>query len=276
MNRFTVFADIAGQRARSVTANPRVTAAAVVLPTAELDALRGDLPGNIGKWKDATEASARQAVAYISHHAIAAAAATVNRDTPAWRKALVDSDVLHQAIATQSRAKAGWAKLPMVHTYELLTQVCIVGLCNALIQLRGRHVLNSAGTAEIECNIVCDEEFSGQENVETFVSFWSEDRLPRRRLTSMGYRVSHPSVLLKSEQDEKLLLLPDIIAGLVHSAHIQDPGRLPLPLSASVSVGILQPMVSSRRLVVEASDYDTSFDQVFGDVMNEARRQSDG
>lgn len=78
MNRLTIFADIAGQRSRSVTENPRVTAAAVVVPTADLEALRSELPESIGKWKDATEASARGAITYISRRTVAAASATIN------------------------------------------------------------------------------------------------------------------------------------------------------------------------------------------------------
>lgn len=271
MNRLTVLIDIAGQRARSVKENPRVTAAAVVLPTADLDSIRSELPVGIRKWKDATESSARQAVEYISRRAIATAGVTVNRNTEAWRKSLVDADVLHQAIATESKMKAGWIKLPLIHTYELLTQVSIVGLCNSLNHLQGRHVLNSAGLAEIQCDILCDEEFSGQENVETFVAFWDENRLPRKRLASLGYRISHPSVHLKSEQKEPLLLLPDLIAGLVHSMHLPNPGRLPLPLPADVSSEILKPLMRTHRLLIEASDYNTSYDQIFGHVMEAAR-----
>lgn len=137
-------------------------------------------------------------------------------------------------------------------------------------------MLNSEGLAEIECNIVCDEELSGSENIETFVSLWDEDRHPRKRLALLGYRVSHPNVQLESEQDESLLLLPDMIARLVHSAHLPNPGRLPLPLPASLSADILRPLVESRHLLIEVSDYSTSYDDVFGHVMEAAHGRSDG
>jgi hypothetical protein len=57
---------------------------------------------------------AREVVDLLAHRSVAVAAATVNRDTEAWRKALADEEVLHSEIASESRASAGWAKPPVV------------------------------------------------------------------------------------------------------------------------------------------------------------------
>jgi hypothetical protein len=106
LNRITVLADIAGRPTRRVLGNARVTAAAVALPTSALDSLRASIPEDLGKWKSIEGPKAREVARWLVEHAVAVGCATVNRDTPAWTRALRDEEVLHSEIAAESRRKA--------------------------------------------------------------------------------------------------------------------------------------------------------------------------
>jgi hypothetical protein len=276
VNRITLFADIAGQRTREVQGSPRVTAAAVALPTAALADVRVELPRSLNKWKTLSEHMGREVVELLVNRSLVVAAATVNRDTDSWKQALIDEEVLHSQIASESGEKAGWAKLPVVLAYMLLSRACLLALTHFLQANRGPMILDARGLAVIECNLVCDEEFSGEENVEVFKSFWSDERVPTRQLASMGFRVHHPSVTLTTEHSERLLLLADVCAGLVHSAYLPDPGRVVMPLPCAVSKALLRPLAACRRLEVDAFDFDSTYDQIFGIAMQEARLRKSG
>ena len=275
MNRITLFVDMAGQRNRKFEGNPRVTSAAVALPTADLDDIRAQLPTNLSKWERLTEEMAGNVVDMLSKRAVAVAAATVNRDTVAWTKALVDEEILHSQIASESRAKAGWAKLPIVLAYELLSRACFLALAHFLREDRSVRILDSQGLCTIECRVICDEEFSGEENIDVFKSFWNEEHIPAKELAALGFRVRHPDVSLTTEKSEPLLLLADISAGLVHSASLPDPGRVAMPLPCAVARKLLSPLRAKRLLSIDAFDFDMNYDEVFGNAMEEARARKD-
>jgi hypothetical protein len=276
MNRITLFVDIAGQRTRKVKDSPRVTAVAVALPTSELNEIRALLPSNLSKWKTITEPMARNVVALLASRSVAIAAATVNCDTTAWQKALVDEDILHSEIATQSRAKAGWAKLPLVLAYQLLHRACNLALTHFLRQNQSPKIVGYDGLATIECSVICDKEFDGKEDIDVFTSFWNDENIPAKKLAALGFRIHHPEVTLSAEQDERLLLLADIAAGLVHSAHIPVPGRVPMPLSFSVANQLLMPLKLRSMLDIDAFDFETDYDQIFGIAMHIARARNMG
>ena len=275
VNRISLFVDMAGQRNRKFDGNPRVTAAAVALPTADLDDIRAQLPTNLSKWEQLTEETARSVVEMLSRRAVAVAAATVNRDTEAWTKALVDAEILHSQIASESRAKAGWAKLPIVLSYELLSRACFLAIAHFLRENRPIRILDSQGLQVVECRVVCDEEFSGGENIEVFKSFWNDEHIPAKKLATLGFRVRHPDVKLTTEKDEPLLLLADISAGLVHSANLPNPGRLAMPLPCAVSRKLLDPLRAKRLLSIDAFDFHMNYDEVFGSAMEEAPARND-
>jgi hypothetical protein len=267
MNRITIAVDIAGRPTRGTEGSPRVTAAAVVLPTANLDNVRSAIPADLPKWRSIDEATAAHVVDILRVHSVAISASTVNRDTAAWKQAIQDEEVLQSAFVKP----AGWAKLPVLLVYELLGRSAYRGLAHFLSRYRGQGIVNQDGLSLIECNVICDQEISGEENIEVFKSFWDTSQIPVKSLASFGFKVTHPNVRLDSDDNEPLLRLADVAAGLIHSAHIPDPGRVSMPISHTMVKKLLMPLLSSRLLSVDAFDYDASYDQIFGHVMQAAR-----
>ncbi|MBQ0932833.1 hypothetical protein [Ideonella alba] len=271
MPRIALFADIAGRPTLSTVANPLTTAAAVAFYQADLPELRSKTPIQLPKWKNQSKAGVRKAAKFLQDHAIVVSSVTVNRDTPQWRSAIKDAELLHSRIASQSRAKAGWAKLPVVLAYELLSRACFMALAHVLREDRPRHVFSDLGGTAIECDVTCDKEFSSAEDIEVFKSFWNESNVPAAALWQLGYTVSHPNVTVTTDEDERLLMWADIAAGLCHSARLEQPGTISMPLSCSVSRRVLEPLRADNKLVLDAYAFGTKYDDVFGEAMSAAR-----
>lgn len=206
--------------------------------------------------------------------AIAVVIVSINKDTFAWRKFIEDEALLHSQIASESKRAAGWAKASTLLTFELLSRACFMATAHAIGGRAPDRIVDAHGLELIESSIVCDTEISGEENIEVFKSFWSEEHIPTQALSRIGVSIKHPEVRLLSEQAEPLLLLADYAAGLGHSAHLPNPGRLRMPVSCVEATSLLQRF--GKRLIVEAIDFDSSYEQIFGHAMDEARLRRDG
>lgn len=271
MPHIALFADIAGRPTRSVDGSPLTTAAAVAFKHSDLSLLRAKTSESLPKWKNLTEPGARKAVQFLRDHAVVVSSVTVNRATPQWAKAIDDAELLHSKIASQSHAKAGWAKLPVVLAYELLSRACFLALAHLLREQRPQHVFANLGCTAIECDVTCDKEFSAPEDIEVFKSFWHDRNVPAEALWRLGYTVTHPSVTVTTDDDERLLMWADIAAGLCHSARLTKPGRIAMPLSCAVSRRLLKPLGVDNKLALDAYAFGTTYDDVFGEAMSAAR-----
>jgi hypothetical protein len=123
--------------------------------------------------------------------------------------------------------------------------------------------------------VVCDTEFSGPETLDFFKSFWDDEHVPHAKLATLGLRIRHTDVRLETEQTEPLLLVVDTLAGLLHGAHLPTPGRIATPLTHPECLAILRPLQASGRLAVDAYDFETTYDEIFGPAMREARSRRD-
>lgn len=274
MNRYTVLADIAGRTSKDIEGNPRVTSAAVAISTSDSANLRAELPRNFPKWGRCNSADAEAIISLLISRSATVSIVSINKNTDAWRKFAEDEAVLHSKIASESRRSAGWAKAPTILAFELLSRACFVATAHAIGPRSNKRIVDAQGMELIEASIICDTEISGPENIEVFKSFWNEEHVPTENLARMGLRIAHPEVSLVAEDVEPLLFLADYAAGLGHSAHLPNPGRLPMPVSCVEATSLLKRLGS--RLVVDAFDFDMSYEGLFGHVMQEARRRGDG
>ena len=69
---------------------------------------------------------------------------------------------------------------------------------------------------------------------------------------------------MATDQEEAQLRLADYAAGLTHSAHIENPGRIPMPIAHDRAKALLQRLDNSGRLVVQAKPFDVEYAEVFG------------
>lgn len=271
MNRLTVLVDIAGRVSLDTQGNPRVTAAAVAIATSALTIVRAALPPRLPKWKNCTASDAERVVELLSAHSVAVGVISINKETDSWRQFAVDADALQAAIVAQSKRVAGWAKPANLLVFQLIIRACAIATGHGIRVGRMRRIVNMNGFELIECAVICDTDISGEENLEVFGSFWDKRHAPKSRLAKLGVCLVHDEVQVLTEQEEPLLLLADYAAGIAHSALLPTPGRLPLPVNCEQSNDLLSHLRETDKLVVESDDFDVSYSEIFGTIMERAR-----
>jgi hypothetical protein len=242
--------------------------------TATLSGIRQEVT-KLPKWKSCTEDDAAFAVDLLLSQSIAVSIVNVNRETQAWVDFLQDAEVLHEAIVSTSRKVAGWAKPANLLKFLLLSTACAAATGHAIRVHPGPRILGSKRQQLIECATVCDSEIDGDENLEVFESFWGRQHIPKSRLAKLGVEMISTEVRVTTEQLEPALLLADYAAGLGLAAATDTPGRLTLPLSQTKAQLLLSPLRVKGMLVTLEEDFAYSYDEIFGEVMAQARQHAD-
>lgn len=259
----------------STTGSPRTVGGAVTVDSTQLNGVRLEMRG-LPKWGSCDYDTAEHVVDILGSQAIAVAVVSVDRDTDFWRRFEKDALVFHEAIIKTSRKIAGWAKPANILKFLLLSSACAAATGHALGSDRRRRIVSAKGLQLIETNVICDQEVEGEENLEVFTSFWSEQNIPKRRLAAFGFEMVTESVVVTTDIAEPALILPDYVAGLGLAATLDDAGRLPLPLSQELAVKLLNRLKAKGKLIVQDQIFDVSYDDIFKDVMTRARQIADG
>jgi len=270
MNRLTLFSDIAGRVALDTRGNPRVTAAAIAVATDTVSEIQSKLPSALPKWGKCNLSDAERVIDLLTSHAVSVGIFSINKDTAAWHQFAEDSKTLQRAFVAKLSPPAGWAKPTNLLTFCLLGGACAIAMGHGLRNARPGIVDNN-GLQMIECSVVCDSDISGEENLEVFQSFWQKRRAPTSRLAELGFELSYKTVRVATEQEEPLLLLADYAAGIAHASLLPSPGRLPLPLSHGQANELIAHLKQTGRVAIKNTEFNISFDEIFGQVMELAR-----
>ena len=276
MNRLTILGDIAGRVSVSSTGNPRVTAASVVVSTADEGSIRTALGTTTPKWGRCSLSDASRVIALLHSRSVAVGVMSINKDTDSWRKFAEDAKVLQDAIVRQSKQPAGWVKPSNLLAFLLLGGSAAMATGHALRVDPSMRIVGEDGLQLIHRRLVFDSDISGSENVDVFKSFWEKKSIPRSRLAELGVRMAHVDVSVSTEQEEPLLLLADYAAGIAHSMLLPEPGRLPLPVPHEQAKTLARELHRAGKLVVDNRNFENSYDEIFGSVMAYAREQSAG
>lgn len=266
MNRFTFFTDIAGRLSQAVEGGPRVTAAAVVFPSAEVERIVTQLSVPLPKWRACTYDDASAAIDLLIAEGVSVGIFSVNKDTKAWKKFLVDSKPLHSAIVLQDRRPAGFVKPSNVLAFMLIGGACAIAAGHALKITPKNRITDYRGKALIERTVICDSDIGGEENLQVFRSFWERHDGSHPLIEKAGFRIVTRDVRVTTEQQEPLLLLADYAAGIAHAAWLTNPGRIRLPLSNEKAKELLAALNKSGKLAMETRDFDLTYQEVFGNV----------
>jgi hypothetical protein len=266
VNRYTLFADIAGRVALETIGSDRVTAAAIAIATQDVSTVRGKVAGRFPKWKTATLTDAEAAVDAMIADTAAIAAVTVYKDTDAWRQFWADAPPLHDAIVAQHRRGAGFVKPANVMTFWLFGGAFALASAHAIKTGPSYRLVDYLGRQAIERTIVCDSDIKGEENVDVFTSLWERADEYQPPLESMGLRFYTRDVSVTTEDEEPLLFLADYLAGIVHAAFITDPGRLHLPIEHHEAKRLLGRLNESGKAAVQPLIFDLKYADIFGEA----------
>lgn len=272
MSRFTFFADIAGQVSMNARGSDRLTAAAVAIPTVDIEPLRIYFDCR-SKWRDCTLEDAESMILNLTRYSAAVAIVSITKEPDAWKLFWKSVKPLHEAIVRQDRLPAGFIKPANVVKFFVLGEALAIALGHAVRTSRRSGIVDYRSRELIERTIVCDTDIQGDENISVFKSFWEQSDLHQANIEKSGFRFVTRDVVIATEQQEPLLLLADFAAGIAHSAFIQNPGRIPLPVAHESSKRLLSALDTSGKLVVVTKPFDLKYEDMFGDALAEAARQ---
>jgi hypothetical protein len=271
VSRYTILADVAGRRSLATAGSDRMTAAAVAIETSNTESVRSRVR-QLPKWRDCTPDEAEAALQLLAHSASVAVVSTT-KDVERWPEFWDAAKPLHEAIVAQDGRPAGFIKPSNVALFALLAHAYGIALGHAVRVSRGTRILDYRGLELVERTIVCDTDIQGEENLSAFESFFQKSDQHQPRMAELGFRFETRDVIVTTEEDEPLLLLADYAAGIAHSAHIANPGKLPLPIPHDDAKVLLQRLDKSGKLVVLAKPFDVEYAEIFGDALNAAANQ---
>lgn len=249
-----------------------MTAAAVAVATSDTKSLR-DRIRQLPKWRDCTEADAEAAVQLLQSATASIAVVSMTKDTQRWPEFWNAAKPLHEAIVAQDRRPAGFIKPGNVALFALLVQAYGIAIGHAQKVSRGVQIVDYRGLELVERTIVCDTDIQGDENLAAFKSFFERSGQHQPRMAELGFQFDTRDVIVTTEQEEPLLLLADYAAGIAHSAHIKNPGRIPLPISHEFAKILLKKAGESGKLVVIDKPFDVDYAEVFGEALEAAAGQ---
>jgi hypothetical protein len=235
-----------------------------------LDAVRHELR-NTPKWGRSSADDVEFVVDLMRSQAVAVAIISVNRDNETWREFIQDARKLHDAIVKDSRRVAGWASAANILKFALLGSASFAAMGHAIGCDTRQKVVSHRGLKLLECQTICDNEVEGPENRDVFKSFWTEQHIPRRQLAQFGVELTSTSVGISTDTADPALLLADYAAGLGLAHTLEDQGGRPLPLSRQRATELLLVLNEERKVVVQAEEFDHSYNGIFGHVMEKAR-----
>jgi hypothetical protein len=276
MNCVTILADIAGRLSLDTSGGAFVTAAAVGIASSDEQTLSSQLSSTFPKWQSCDQAAAEFVTRLIAAQKVTIAAINMDKNTAAWGRFWKDVGPLQAAIVAQSRAAAGFVKPANILAFDLIGTASAIASAEAIRIYGPGHVLSRHGRRLIERTVVCDTDIKGKENLEMFRSLWARHDLRQPRMNSLGYQFVTRDVRVATEQEEPLLLLADYVAGIVHTALMGDPGRIPPPLPSATSKNLMGLLTNAGKLVVHKTQFNLTYDEIFGDLMVLARNARRG
>lgn len=108
---------------------------------------------------------------------------------------------------------------------------------NVALAPRGKHRISTRES------LIFDKEIDGVDNIEVFKNIWHRQNDRPQLTEQFGIRRSVEDVRLATEQEERLLMLPDYIAGIAHA----NISRANVLAASVVSVDCVQRMQSTLR-----------------------------
>ncbi|MEC9363499.1 MAG: hypothetical protein VYC42_09770 [Pseudomonadota bacterium] len=190
------------------------------------------------------------------------AALSWDRDTAEWFTFWEEATWVCDLITKQDRKRVSFARPATIARYMLFGSAMAVASSHAVAKGFRDGILDARGLEVIEQTLVIDTDFSGKETVEFLNQIWGVERA-QPLTNSIGFRLTTRDLLMKTEQEEPLLLLADYLAGLVHCALVQDPGRIRFPVDRSHAAELLRRLSAGGRLLVKDEKFNISCKALF-------------
>lgn len=214
----TFLADIAGRVSRETVNADRVTISGVALPSGATKFIRKRIPAGLPKWRNATEADAEVVVNLLLKESLSVSAVSIEKERTVWESFWSEAANAHAHTAPLSGGRMSFVKAATVIKYALFGQISSLGMSHAIMGQKFLVPVSLRRPLLVRQAMIFDNEIEGDDNVEVFQDLWEARNSDQPLTNLLGIHQQVTSVILSTEQDEPLLLLPDYVAGLVHAA----------------------------------------------------------
>lgn len=242
--KLTIVADISSRIAQERRNANTITAAAICLPSGALSHIRKRLPVDLPKWRNADNATVELVSEVVLREALGVGVYSIEKSDDTWDRFWADASSLNAQLRGKiSLVRAAYQiKCLMFVQATALACASAIKAGNVARVPRGKHWISTRES------LIFDKEIDGVDNIEVFKSIWQRQNDRTQLAEQFGIRRSVEDVRLATEQEERLLVLPDYIAGIAH-AHISRANVLAASL---VSVDCVQRM---QRRFEQTSGY---------------------
>jgi hypothetical protein len=258
--RLTILSDIAGQVTRSSAGSDLITTAAIAIDADDARYLRGRLV-DMPKWAFSSESDAENVVGMIRGMALSSATISTEKTNPEWNEFWDRAPQLQSKISSQDRRPANFARASNVLRLTMFGDAITIASAKAVERRRG-GIVNVLGREIIDRTIICDSDIAG-ESVEVFRELWDAGDVRQPLINTMGLQLQTRDVIVTSEDEEPLLLLPDYLAGLGHAVHLEVEGRIKMPLPKDTAARIVAPILVNGHHLLMKKPFQLNYREIF-------------
>ena len=268
MANVTSLSDIAGQLTEASHNADKVTVAGVCLPSGALTQLRQRIPLDFPKWRDATNEHVAYMVSLMCRESLGIAAYSIDKHQPWWAKFWADANSVHAKAANASGGSIGILKAGTLFKFLLFGESATLSVDHAIRSRALPSVRSRGGKFHIAHDLVFDSDLQGAENIESFAEIWRSSNASRPLTASLGIEYKATTMRVTTEQHERLLLMPDYIAGLVQAKNSDSNTLEYSQVTVGAVAAALAQLAKSGRFVELEAPPPVSYTDIYPDFVH--------
>lgn len=267
MPNITVYIDASGRVAESTDYGSKLTAVGVAIHDSRISSIAKSLADSFPKWKDSGPGDVRCVLDLLSQPGVYLGIHAIDRNSPEWKSLIKDSETLQTAIKLQGKRPLGAIKPTNLLKFYLLAVATTLAAVRSASPEDGL-VKHGAGD-ELNCRVICDNDISGTENTEIFQSIFLKGPTEKRGLAQFGIDFKYSSVRFANEAEERLLLLPDYVAGICQASASDEQRQFPVSVLRARRHyrGIWQ----NCRVARAEGEFKLRLEQILGPLVDQAK-----
>lgn len=260
--KITIVADISSRIAQERRNADRITAAAVCLPTGALSHIRKRIPSDLPKWRDASDTAVELVSDIVLREALGIAVYSLDKTGDKWDQFWADAESKYSEL----RGKVSVVKA--AYQIKCLMYVKSIALSFAGAAAGKNLVLSSNPKHRISTNetLILDKEIDGDYNVEVFQNIWNLLNAGSQLSEELGIRRNFDELRFATEQEDRLLMLPDYVAGIAHAAFSQANVLAASRVSAECVHNIQKRFGKSPHYLLEREEFSLTLSEIIGDL----------
>ncbi|TXF99207.1 hypothetical protein [Massilia arenae] len=258
--KITIVADISSRISQKNYNADRITAAAVCLPSGELNNIRKLLHSDLPKWRDASDSEVRLVSDIVVREALGIGVFSIGKSDEKWDQFWEDgesanSDLLGKASAVKA-------------AFQIKCQMFVTSTSYAFISaVNAENILGSSNRPyKIATNetLIFDKEIDGDYNIDVFNGIWRRMNERKQDTELHGVRRNIDEVLFTTEQEDRLLMLPDYVAGIAQAALSQANVLARSQVTAQCVQSVQQRLKQAPHYILKSEQFSLTHSDIFG------------